>query len=94
MWYNICVADIILIFCPFCSPHSGNRKTWLTFTIIKSLRGDKMKITSTLHNHCTMCDGKNTADEMISAAIEAGFTDFGMSCHGYAPFDPEYSMPD
>ena len=53
-----------------------------------------MKITSTLHNHCTMCDGKNTADEMISAAIEAGFTDFGMSCHGYAPFDPEYSMPD
>lgn len=55
--------------------------------------GDKMKITSTLHNHCTMCDGKSSPDEMISAAISAGFTDFGMSCHGYAPFDPEYSIP-
>lgn len=53
----------------------------------------KMKITSTLHNHCTMCDGSSTLDEMIQAAISAGFTDFGMSCHGYAPFDPEYSMP-
>lgn len=53
-----------------------------------------MKITSTLHNHCTMCDGKSTADEMIQAAVQAGFTDFGMSCHGYAPFDPEYSMPE
>ena len=40
-----------------------------------------------------MCDGKSTAEEMIQAAIDACFTDFGMSCHGYAPFDPEYSMP-
>jgi len=52
-----------------------------------------MIITSTLHNHCTMCDGSDTLDEMVRAAINAGFTDFGMSCHGYAPFDPEYSMP-
>ena len=52
-----------------------------------------MKILSTLHNHCTMCDGKSTADEMITAAIAAGFSDFGMSCHGYAPFDPDYSIP-
>lgn len=53
-----------------------------------------MLITSTLHNHCTMCDGKSTLDEMIHAAISSGFTDFGMSCHGYAPFDPKYSMPE
>lgn len=52
-----------------------------------------MIITSALHNHCTMCDGKSTLDDMIQAAIAAKFTDFGMSCHGYAPFDPEYSMP-
>ena len=52
----------------------------------------KMKITSTLHNHCTMCDGSSSLDEMVQAAISAVFTDFGMSCHGYAPFDPEYSM--
>lgn len=52
-----------------------------------------MKILSTLHNHCTMCDGKSPAEEMISAAVSAGFTDFGMSCHGFAPFDPAYSIP-
>ena len=51
-----------------------------------------MKITSTLHNHCTMCDGDSTAEEMIDAAAALGFTDFGMSCHGYAPFDPECSI--
>lgn len=36
---------------------------------------------SSLHNHCTFCDGKNSAQEMIEAAARAGFTDFGMSCH-------------
>ncbi len=40
---------------------------------------------SSMHNHCTMCDGKNTAFEMATAAYNAGFTDFGFSCHG-APF--------
>ena len=52
-----------------------------------------MKILSTLHNHCTMCDGKSTPEDMFSAATAAGFTDFGMSCHGFAPFDPAYSIP-
>ena len=52
-----------------------------------------MKILSTLHNHCTLCDGKSTPEEMLSAASAAGFTDLGMSCHGYAPFDPAYSIP-
>ncbi len=51
-----------------------------------------MDITSTLHNHCTLCDGESTPREMINAAISLGFTDFGMSCHGYAPFDPECSI--
>lgn len=52
-----------------------------------------MKIHATLHNHCNLCDGLNTPEEMLEAAIAAGFSDFGMSCHGYAPFDPDYSMP-
>jgi len=51
-----------------------------------------MKITSTLHNHCTLCDGRSTPDEMVEAAIACGFTDFGMSCHGYTPFDLPYSV--
>ena len=51
-----------------------------------------MLITSTMHNHCTFCDGHDTAETMIEKAIECGFTDFGMSCHGYAPFDLKYSV--
>ena len=53
-----------------------------------------MIVTSTLHNHCDMCDGRCSAEEMIEAAIAAGFTDFGLSCHSYAPFDLEYSIKD
>ena len=53
-----------------------------------------MIISSTLHNHCDMCDGRSSAEEMIEAAIAAGFTDFGMSCHSYAPFDIDYSIKD
>ena len=40
-----------------------------------------MRITSSIHNHCTYCDGKNTPREMVEAAIKAGFTDFGFSSH-------------
>ncbi len=53
-----------------------------------------MIVTSTLHNHCDMCDGRCSAEEMIEAAIAAGFTDFGLSCHSYAPFDLDYSIKD
>ena len=51
-----------------------------------------MKVISTLHNHSTLCDGKSTPEEMVEAAIALGFTDFGMSCHGYTPFDLPYSV--
>ena len=46
-----------------------------------------MILTGSLHNHSTWCDGKNTPREMIEAAIEAGFTDFGISGHTYVPQD-------
>ncbi len=45
-------------------------------------------ICSSLHNHCTFCDGKNTAYDMAQTAFEKGITDFGFSCHG-APFYAE-----
>ena len=45
------------------------------------------QIRAGLHNHTTMCDGKNSAREMAEAAIAAGFTDFGFSGHGHSPFD-------
>lgn len=53
-----------------------------------------MILTSSTHNHCTLCDGRNTPREMAEAAIAAGFTDLGFSSHSRAPFDPEYSIRD
>lgn len=40
-----------------------------------------MKIRSSIHNHCTFCDGNHSAEEMVLTAIEKGFTDFGLSSH-------------
>ena len=36
-----------------------------------------------LHTHTTLCDGKNTPEEMIESAIEKGFDSLGFS--GHAP---------
>ena len=46
-----------------------------------------MKILSTPHAHTTYCDGKNTAEEMVLAAIEKGFVSLGLSEHGPQSFD-------
>ena len=44
------------------------------------------------HTHTTFCDGKNTAEEMVIAAIEKGFTVLGFSGHSYTYFDESYCM--
>ena len=49
-------------------------------------------IKANFHTHCTLCDGKSTAEEMVAAAIERDFTALGMSCHGDTFFDPEYRL--
>ena len=51
-----------------------------------------MLLTSSTHNHTTLCDGKSTPAEMAAAALAAGFTDFGFSGHSCAPFDMEYAV--
>ncbi len=54
-----------------------------------------MIIKSTLHNHSTFCDGKNTIKEMIEGAIKLGFTDIGFSGHSYHPeFFKGWGMTD
>ena len=53
-----------------------------------------MILTSSTHNHSTLCDGKNTPREMAETALAAGFTDLGFSSHSRAPFDPAYSIRD
>ena len=40
-----------------------------------------MKIRSNCHTHTVFCDGKNTPEEMVLAAIEKGFTALGFSVH-------------
>ena len=40
-----------------------------------------------LHSHTIYCDGKNTVDEMVQAAIQKGFSILGFSGHGY--FEPD-----
>ncbi|MBE7031087.1 MAG: histidinol-phosphatase HisJ family protein [Ruminococcaceae bacterium] len=46
------------------------------------------------HTHTTFDDGKSTAEEMVLAAIDAGFCALGFSGHGYTPFGLEYCIKD
>ena len=46
------------------------------------------------HTHTTFCDGKNTPEKIVIAAIERGFSAIGFSGHGYTPFDLRYCMKD
>ena len=45
-----------------------------------------------LHCHTCICDGKNTPEEMVQAAIERGLTTIGISEHGYTAFDSSYCL--
>lgn len=48
-----------------------------------------------LHTHCTFCDGKNTAEEMVLSAIEKKFTVLGFSSHCLYPLTSDfYKTPD
>lgn len=46
------------------------------------------------HTHSTFCDGKNTPEEIVLAALKNGFSAVGLSGHGYTPFDLRYCMKD
>ena len=47
------------------------------------------------HTHTIFCDGKNTAEEMVLAAIDKGFDVLGFSGHCFHPLDPDfYSSQD
>lgn len=47
-----------------------------------------------LHTHCTLCDGRSTAEEVILSAIEKGFTSLGFSSHGFTDFDQRFCLKD
>ena len=44
------------------------------------------------HTHTTFCDGKNTGEDMVLAAIERKFSALGFSGHSYTAFDESYCM--
>lgn len=44
------------------------------------------------HCHTAYCDGKNTPEEMVQAAIELGMTAIGFSGHSHTAFDESYCM--
>lgn len=45
-----------------------------------------------LHVHTCYCDGKNTAEEMVFAALDAGMKAIGFSGHSHTDFDPDMCM--
>jgi histidinol-phosphatase (PHP family) len=50
-------------------------------------------IFSDLHAHTTFCDGKNTPEEMVLAAIERELKEIGLCVHSYTDFDNSYCIP-
>lgn len=50
-----------------------------------------MKVTN-YHTHTVFCDGNNTPEEMVLAAIEAGVSDIGFSAHAAWPFASEWHL--
>lgn len=46
------------------------------------------------HTHSVFCDGKNTPEEIVLAAMARGFSAIGFSGHGYTDYDVRYCMTD
>lgn len=44
------------------------------------------KMKQNLHTHSTFCDGRDTPEQMVLAALEKGFTSIGFSGHSYNPY--------
>lgn len=49
---------------------------------------------SNLHTHSVFCDGANTPEEIVLAAIEKGLCSIGFSGHAYTDFDVRYCIKD
>lgn len=49
-------------------------------------------IITNFHTHTTYCDGKDTPEEMVKAAIDKGFTALGFSSHSFYEPTKDYTM--
>ncbi|MGN0658940.1 MAG: histidinol-phosphatase HisJ family protein [Emergencia sp.] len=45
-----------------------------------------------IHTHTCYCDGKDTPEELVQAALAAGMRTLGFSGHGYGIHDEDYCM--
>lgn len=50
------------------------------------------RIRSNYHTHTRFCDGRDTPEEMVLAAIEKGFFSLGFSGHSYFVLDADITM--
>lgn len=48
--------------------------------------------TTNYHTHTTYCDGKNTPEEMVQAAIAADMAEIGFSVHAPLPFRTDWAI--
>jgi len=51
-------------------------------------------ILSNVHTHTSFSHGRDSAEEMVMAALQRGFTSLGFSEHGAAPHEDSVAMPD
>ncbi len=45
-----------------------------------------------LHTHTTLCDGKDSPEEIIKRAIELGFDSIGISAHGKTAYNTDWEL--
>ena len=57
----------------------------------KAIQGE---IKADFHMHTSLCDGHNTAEEMVLSAVKKGFDAVGISGHSYTFFDESYCMSE
>jgi len=53
-----------------------------------------VRFPSSVHAHTTFCDGKNTPEEMVLAAIREGLSVIGFSGHTFVPYDDFGMKPE
>lgn len=54
---------------------------------------EKVKANRTnYHSHCSFCDGRAPMEEFVKAALEQGFTAYGISSHAPLPFKTRWAL--
>ncbi len=54
----------------------------------------KMKNLTNYHSHCNFCDGNSPMELYVQAAIEAGFSAYGISSHAPLPYPNGWTLND